>query len=179
MNQLRNWRMPERYDKMPFGFLRKAGACYYRKDVIDAWLEEHGSITAEYVPASFDKKIPLNDVLAHDPEKQKQLELLSKITTRNAFTSMATWFIEQSGYENGLRAVHDWGRELVALERGVSEWKTIGRPNNELKASDPDAFWKIWVYGVRKGYATVNNLELSDEEIMSVPVGDVPPLKTD
>jgi hypothetical protein len=64
------------------------------------------------------------------------------------------------------------------LERGIADWKTIARPNNELKASDPEAFWKIWTYGVRKGFATVNSLDVTNEDIISIPVGDVPPLKT-
>lgn len=164
---------------MPFGFLRKGASCYYRKDVIEAWLFENGVIEAEYVPADFDKVIPLNDVLVNDPAKQKNLAQLAKITTRNSWTSMATWFIEQSGFDNGTSAVHDWGRQMLAKERSIPEWNDISRPNNDLKASDPDAFWKIWTYGIRKGYAEVNGMDITDEDIMFLPVGDIPPLKTD
>ena len=178
MNQLRNWRLPSRQDSMPFGYLKIGGSVKYRKAVVDAWLEKNGAIVPEYVQGELDKQVPLNDVLASNPAKRDGLAKLAKITTRNSWTSMATWLIEQSGIDNGTKVIHDEGKRLLALERGV-DVSEFGTPNANLKSNDPDAFWKIWTYGVRKGFAQVNSLDVTDEEIMSLPVGDIPPLKTD
>ena len=178
MNQLRNWRLPSRQDSMPFGYLKIGGSVKYRKAVVDAWLEKNGAIVPEYVQGELDKQVPLNDVLANNPAKRDGLAKLAKMTTRNSWTSMATWLIEQSGIDNGTKVIHDEGKRLLALERGV-DVSEFGTPNANLKSNDPDAFWKIWTYGVRKGFAMVNSLDVTDEEIMSLPVGDIPPLKTD
>lgn len=178
MNQLRNWRLPSRQDSMPFGYLKIGGSVKYRKAVVDAWLEKNGAIVPEYVQGELDKQVPLNDVLASNPAKRDGLAKLAKITTRNSWTSMATWLIEQSGIDNGTKVIHEEGKRLLALERGV-DVSEFGTPNANLKSNDPDAFWKIWTYGVRKGFAMVNSLDVTDEEIMSLPVGDIPPLKTD
>ena len=178
MNQLRNWRLPSRQDTMPFGYLKIGGGVRYRKAVIEAWLEKNGAVVPEYVQAEIDKQIPLNDVLANNPALREGLAKLAKITTRNSWTSMATWLIEQSGIDNGTKVIHDEGRRILAIERECDA-KDFGIPNAEMKSTDPEAFWKIWTYGVRKGFAMVISLDVTDEDIMRLPVGDIPPLKTD
>jgi len=178
LNQLRNYRMPDRQSKMPFGFLRVGGTTLYRKAVIEAWLEENGSITPEYFQADIDKKVPLNQILAIDPEKRKALDRLKAITTENSFDSMATWAIERSGIQNGTGFIHDEGRRLLALERGIEDWKSIARPAITMKETDQEGFWKIWTYGVRRVFVVTNQLDVTDEELIRIPIGDVPPLKT-
>ncbi len=80
--------------------------------------------------------------------------------------------------DNGTKIIHDEGRRLLAIERGLSNWNELPIPTVKLKATDLEAFWKIWTYGVRRVMAIVNNFDVTDEEIISIPVGDVPPLKT-
>lgn len=178
LNQLRNYRMPERQPKMPFGFLRVGGTTLYRKAVIEAWLEQNGSITPEYFQADIDKKVPLNQVLAIDADKRKALDRLKTITTENSFDSMATWAIERSGIPNGTGFIHDEGRRLLALERGIEDWKSIPRPAITMKETDQEGFWKIWTYGVRRVFVVTNQLDVTDEELIRIPIGDVPPIKT-
>lgn len=177
MNQLRNYRLPERQAKMPFGFIRVGGTTYYRKAVIEAWLEKNGVVTPEYVQADIDKEIPLNNVLAGDPAKRAILDKLKAINTENSFSSMATWVIEKSGISNGTSLIHNEGRRLLAIERGIEDWQTLPRPAVTMKETDQEGFWKIWTYGVRKAYAQANQLDVTDEEIIKIPVGDVPPLR--
>lgn len=178
MNQLRNYRMPNRLEKAPFPFVRIGGTTLYRKADIELWLQDNeGTIRVEYVTAEGQKTAPL----ANTPEVQdKRLAFaqLGRITTANSFDSMATWAIEQSGLDNGTQIIHDEGRRLLALERGLSDWKTLPIPTIKLKATDLEAFWKIWTYGVRKVMAMVNSFDVTDQDIISIPVGDVPPLKT-
>lgn len=59
MNQLRNWRTEHRRHLGPFGFLSIGGTSYYRKVVVEAWLQENGPQYAVYHPTEFDKKFPL------------------------------------------------------------------------------------------------------------------------
>jgi hypothetical protein len=178
MNQLRNFRLPERQHKMPFGFLRIGGTALYRKAVIEAWLQENGAITPEYVQAEIDKKVPLNNLQAVDNERRAILARVATITTENSFTSMATWAVEQSGLQNGTAFIHDEGRRLLAIERGLPEWKELPIATITLRESDQEAFWKIWTYGVRRAFVVANQLDVTDEEVMKIPVGDIPPMKT-
>lgn len=175
MNQLRNQR--QRPETSPFPFVRLGGTSLYRKDDIMVWVEANGGYEAQYVVADHHKPTPLS-ASAGNAEKTEALSKIAKITTRNSWTSMATWLIEQSGISNGTKFIHDEGKRLLAIERDcdASDFST---PNAEMKSADPDAFWKIWTYGVRKGFAQTNSLDVTDEEIMRLPVGDVPPLKTD
>ena len=49
--------------------------------------------------------------------------------------------------------------------------------NGDLELRDLEGYWKIWTYGVRKAFAIANQMDVTDEDIMSIPIGDVPPLK--
>lgn len=178
MNQLRNFRLPERQDKSPFPFIRIGGTSLYRRSDIELWLQQNGgSVQTQYVVFPHHITTPLNNDLSVQG-KRNEFAQLGRITTETAWTSMATWAVEQSGMFNATQFIHDRGRQMLAKERGIEDWKTIGTPNMDMKSSDQDAFWKIWVYGVRAVMVKVNQFDLTDEDIMSVPVGDVPPLKT-
>lgn len=59
MNQLRNWRIPARRNLAPFGFMSIGASPYYRKVVVEGWLEIHGGQKAEYFPTEFDKNYPV------------------------------------------------------------------------------------------------------------------------
>lgn len=177
LNQLRNYRLPERQHKMPFGFIRIGGTALYRKAVIDTWLEENGVAQPEYIQADIDKKVPLNNVLAMDSEKRSILNRLKTITTENATGSMGDRVTGSNGLPNAMLVIQNEGRRMLGIERGVEDFKSFGIPNNDMKAKDPEGYWKIMTWGVRKAYALSGNLEVTDEDIMSIPIGDVPPLK--
>ena len=174
LNQLRNQR--QRPDTSPFPFIRLGGTSFYRKADIDSWIDANGGLEIQYVVSDHHKPAPL-EMTEDNQLKREHLSKLAKITTANAWTSMATWLIEQSGIENGTKFIHDEGKRLLAVERKCDA-SDFGTPNAEMKSNDPDAFWKIWTYGVRKGFAQVNSLEVSDTDIIKIPVGDVPPMKT-
>lgn len=55
MNQMRNWRLPSRLDRAPFGFLSIGKAPYYSKVVVDSWLDIHGGQTPTYHASAFDR----------------------------------------------------------------------------------------------------------------------------
>lgn len=174
LNQLRNQR--QRPETSPFPFVRLGGTSLYRKADINAWIEQNGGVDVQYVVQPHHKPAPL-EVTEASAEKRETLNKIKAITTENSFTSMATWVIEKSGISNGTGLIHDEGRRLLALERGIEDWKTLPRPAVTMKETDQEGFWKIWTYGVRKAYAQANQLDVTDEEIIKIPVGDVPPLR--
>ena len=175
MNQLRNQR--QKPETSPFPFVRIGGTSLYRKADIEAWLEDNGGLEASYVVLPHHKSSPL-ELVDSDPAKQAAISRLKGITTENSFDSMATWAIERSGLPNGTAFIHDEGRRLLAIERGVEDWQTLPRPAITLKETDQEGFWKIWTYGVRRAFVVANQLDITDEEIMRIPIGDVPPIKT-
>lgn len=175
MNQLRNHR--QKPETSPLPFVRLGGTSLYRKADVNAWIEDNGGFEAQYIALPHHKTTPL-EIAADNQAKRDAIGRLATITTANSFDSMATWAIEQSGLDNGTQIIHDEGRRLLALERGLSEWKDLPIPTIKLKATDLDAFWKIWTYGVRRVMTMVNAFDVTDEDIIAIPVGDVPPLKT-
>lgn len=175
MNQLRNHR--QKPETSPLPFVRLGGTSLYRKADVNAWIEDNGGFEAQYIALPHHKTTPL-EIASDNQAKRDAIGRLATITTANSFDSMATWAIEQSGLDNGTQIIHDEGRRLLALERGLSKWKDLPIPTIKLKATDLDAFWKIWTYGVRKVMAMVNSFDVTDQDIISIPVGDVPPLKT-
>lgn len=174
MNQLRNQR--QKPETSPFPFVRIGGTSLYRKSDINAWVEQNGGLEASYVVLPHHKATPL-EISDTSVEKQNALSKLKNITTENSWTSMATWVTDHSGLPKPTMFIHNEGRRLLGLERGVDP-ETFGTPNPELKAKDQEAYWKIWTYGVRKAFAVANQLDVTDEEIIRIPIGDVPPLKT-
>ena len=62
MNQLRNWRLPNRHDLAPFGSIQIGGTSYYREVVVQDWIDEHGNQQGVYVQTARDKKFPIGEV---------------------------------------------------------------------------------------------------------------------
>lgn len=174
LNQLRNQR--QRPERSPFPFIRLGGTSLYRRADIDSWIGENGGLDVQYVVQPHHKPAPL-EVTEASEGKRQALAKLSAITTENSFSSMATWVIEKSGISNGTSLIHNEGRRLLAIERGIEDWQSLPRPAVTMKETDQEGFWKIWTYGVRKAYAQANQLDVTDEEIIKIPVGDVPPLR--
>jgi len=174
LNQLRNQR--QRPERSPFPFVRLGGTSLYRKADVMTWIDNNGGLDVQYVVQPHHTPAPL-EVTELNEEKRNTLAKLKAITTENSFSSMATWAIEQSGIANATSLIHDNGRRLLAIERGIEDWKSLPRPAVTMKETDQEGFWKIWTYGVRFAYAQANQLDVTDEDIIRIPVGDIPPLR--
>lgn len=172
--QLRNFR--QRPETSPFPFLKHGGTCRYREADIKAWLTKHGGLVMEYVVPPHVEPEPLTNP-TFDHARKRYFDILAGITTNNAWGSKATWLLEQSGLQNPYRQVEAWAEQLWALYTGKPSaengWKMLAK----AKTEDPEMYWKATVFGVRKGYAEINKWDVTDQEIIEIPVGDVPPLK--
>lgn len=61
MNQLRNWRIPARLHLAPFGYVAIGATAYYRKVVVEAYVEEMGFSHDAYRTTPLDLKFPLEN----------------------------------------------------------------------------------------------------------------------
>lgn len=178
INQLRNWRQRQS-ENMPFGFIRQGGTSFYRKVVVDAWLEENDGGIAEYVMGDLDKRFPIERELADNREKVEALKQIAQITTANAYMKWYQWYCDSSGldFSTASNKVEKWQKEFWSIHTGLPI-EQIGKfPSRKQRGEQPEFYWLGWTWAMRRAYAEVYNLDVSDEEIMSLPAGEVPPLK--
>jgi hypothetical protein len=177
MNQLRNHRT--RPEISPFPFVRQGGTSWYRKDDIEIWLEENGSVQYQYIKVPNAKAAPLRNSNI-DAERKGHLEEIVKITTRNAWTKWYTWFTDHSGWKDPYGDTRKWQVELYKQATGEDLEELYPRGEfYKMRMSDPQRFWPSITYAMRKAVAEVRGYEISNEEIIAAPVGEVPPSKTD
>ena len=177
-NQLRNWRQRQG-ETMPFGFIRQGGTSFYRKVVIDTWLEENDGGIAEYVMSDLDKRFPIERELATDRDKVENLKKLAGITTANAYMKWYQWYCDSSGidFTTASNKVEEWQKHYWALHTGLPLDQIPKFPLRKQRGEQPEYYWLGWTWAMRRAYADVYGFDVSDEEIMSLPAGEVPPLK--
>ena len=177
MNQLRNHRT--RPEISPFPFVRQGGTSWYRKDDIALWLEENGSVEYQYIRVPNAKSAPLRNSNI-DAERKGHLEEIVKITTRNAWTKWYTWFTDHSGWKDAYGDTRKWQVELYKQATGEDLEELYPRGEfYKMRMNDPQRFWPSITYAMRRAVAEVRGYEITDEEIIAAPVGEVPPSKTD
>jgi hypothetical protein len=177
MNQLRNHRT--RPEISPFPFVRQGGTSWYRKDDIVLWLEDNGSVEYQYIRVPNAKSAPLRNTTI-DAERKGHLDELTKITTRNAWSKWYTWFTESAGWKDPYGDTRKWQNELWKLSTG-EELDTIYPKSafHKMRTDDPQRYWPSFTYAMRKAVAQVRGYDITDEEIIEIPVGEVPPSKLD
>lgn len=174
LNQLRNWRLPARLEKAPFGYVAIGTAPYYRKASVQLWLDNNLNNNVRYVPAGTDKEVPLGVASEGDFEKRKAIGELGQITSETAY---GVWY-------SPIKARNPMEFDKALRERGLY-WrsKITGVPVDELtpivspqRLSQPD-----WYFGaipvLRELYASQQGYDLTEDEILSAPLGQIPPLK--
>ena len=175
LNQLRNDRQKDKPLLLPF--VRQGGSSWYRKDDVDLLLESHGGADWEYVG---DAKAPLRNELATG-EHKAILDKLADVTTANAWSKWYGWFVESSGWKGDVyKDVWGWMVDLYKAQSGedLLDLGYVGHLSfGKLRLEDPARFWVAITFAMRRAVAEVNGWDVSDEEILLAPVGDVPPLK--
>lgn len=179
LNQLRN----QRQRKTGLAYVRQGGTSWYRKDDVDVWIESNGGASWEYVVPDGSASAPLENPAATGEHKE-HLDKLAKITTANAFKRWYTWILEEAGlsYTDGynlalanLKKFHTLrtGEDLEVL---FPDTAVKGPTNiNMMRTYDPIRYWPSITHAMRACLAHVYGWNVSDEEIMAAPVGEVPP----
>jgi hypothetical protein len=177
MNQLRNQR--QRPETSVFSFVKQGGTSWYRKDDIDLWLEENGTIEYQYIRVPNAKTAPLHNA-SRDLEHKASLDELTKITTRNAWTKWYTWFTDASGWKDAYGDTRKWQVELYKEATGEDlEELYPGPAFYKMRNDDPLRFWPSITFAMRKAVSEVRGYNATNEEILAAPVGEVPPSKLD
>lgn len=177
MNQLRNHR--QRPETSPLKFVRQGGTSWYRKSDVDAYIEIHGGTEWEYLGGDQSIGTPLVNEAAVG-EHKKHLDEIIKITTRNSWTKWYTWFTDHSGWPDPYGDTRKWQVELHKLATGEDLEQLY--PKGEfykMRTQDIARFWPSLTWAMRKAVAQVRGYEITDEEIIAAPVGEVPPSKMD
>lgn len=179
MNQLRNWRIPARHDKAPFGFLQFGAAPYYRKVVIDAWLERNGGgQPVKVVSLGIDDEFPIERDKEENITKRKHLLALSAITTANQFYRWGSTLgdILQENYGNG---IYEHSRRLYGMWKGLSpeEAESLTHIPRGRMTTNLEQYYVGSTLATRRLWANTQGWDVTDAEIVAIPIGDIPPIK--
>ena len=176
--QLRNWRIPSRRDKAPFGFIQIGLAPYYRKVVVDAWLERNGGSNIKFIPAGIDSEFPVDATLEADTERRKHLAQLATITTANQYLRWAQTIsdILKENYAPGLRNNQ---RRLYAMWKGLTpeQAEQLSHLPRGKMTENLEQYYIGSTLAHRRMWADIQGWEITDQEIIALPCGDVPPIK--
>lgn len=175
MNQLRNWRLPARQDKAPFGFVQIGLSPHYRKVVIMAWLEKNGGSNRKYVPVGLDHDFPLNANLEVDVKKREQLAALADINTSTMWLRWFTRISESLRTEFSPKFKREQKR-LYSIYSGMPEAEV---PNLVYgnRFENFELYYVSSVLALRSLWAEINEWSVSDQELIDLPIGDTPPAK--
>lgn len=173
MNQLRNWRLPSRLDKAPFGFVSVGVAPYYRKASVQLWLDKNAGSNVRYTPAGTDLDVPVSDGFEGDVEKVNALKRVALITTENVKSWQDYLFgVDQQRTMDSSNVVKNrFLSELLGFEVGFSNSVSA-----DQRFSEP-AWFEAMVKALRLQVNEMYSLGLSEDEVLSVPVGQVPPVR--
>lgn len=170
MNQLRNWRVPARRDLAPFGFIAYGNTPWYRKDVIQDFLDEQGPQQGVYFMTERDKKFPIAVTEARSIAETTGLSALKKITSANVHA-----WIERNLDARGLSWVKTWEAAWADVE------DTLGVPNNFVIPQnrwDHPEWWAIAVHTARKCINDEQDLGFDLAKIIEISTESAPDKET-
>jgi hypothetical protein len=172
-NQLRNWRMDSRAHLAPFGSIQIGRTSFYRQVVVQDWIDENGRQDGTYRMTDRDKKFPLNTAVEGDIKKRDALSRVQAVTPEN----VKSWQDYLFGVNQQLTAHYsnivknEFLSELLGREVNLSN-----SVSSEKRFSEPVWFEAV-VPALRLQLNEMYGLGLTREEVLSVPVGQVPPVK--
>ena len=173
VNQLRNWRGEERLHLAPFGFVSIGAKPYYRKIVVEAWVDENGGAKRVFKSAGMDEKFPVDAVLELDEDKRKNLLELASITTANQWLKWTPFF----GRVSPKTWVDDVNQLQPELYSKYAGWDVSGYVPYGKRGENPEQWFVGNVLAFRRMLCNLRGWDISDDELFALPVGDVPPLK--
>lgn len=181
LNQLRNMRRSPKPGSLPF--LNAGTTSWYREDDVRNWIEDNGTMQAEYIVPEGATPAPL----IGSPENRAKRDVLAKIaniTTKNSWSKWYQWLLEDSGlgYEKAFYRIEELQKEF---HKKINDGEDLDalfpemRDFSLMRKNDPHRFWPAFTYAIRRVMAEVGDWDVSDEEIIAPPIGDVPPTKMD
>lgn len=178
--QIRNWRKPEFAHLAKFDEYQGLGnKVWYRLADVEEYLAQSGVLLGGSGLKRVEKPNAVRSSVVNEfmsDAKRKQLVELGDITTSTMWLRWSNRLSEALGVAYP-QLVRDNQARLFALWRGVDvsevePFVPVGR-----KHEYPEQFFVGNTLAFRRMLADTKGWELSDAELLSVPVGDVPPTK--
>lgn len=176
---MRNWRKPELAHLAKFRGYQIVGTrdVMYRKADVSLWVQQNGFLGNNTTFAPLDApnaiEAPFNNV-EQDEAKTQLLYEVSQIVSDNAYF---VWYANLWNI-NGEKFDSLWKPLMMkyrSLASGLPESELVHIPTSH-RLSQPEWFTGA-VPALREIYALFNGFELTEEEILSTPIGTVPPMK--
>ena len=162
MNQLRNWRNDSRAHLAPFGSIQLGGTSYYRRVVVQDYLEEQGVQSGNYRMTERDRKFPLSESALADIDKTNAIATLAKFTSEN----VCSWLESQIDKHTAFIS-KTWEPAWLSVR---ADYVT---KNNRW---DDVSWFPTAVLVLRTILNDQQGFGLSADELALIPVGNVPPL---
>ena len=175
-HQVRSWRKPEFQDKAVFEGLRdpNSSTVWYRLVDVEDWLEAHGKqsqMRAIPAPNAFRSSRVGTEI--EDYETRNKLSMLTAITPENVVAMREKLIRANREYVFG--AAYKYEKRFLIEEIGRAS-----TPDNpitvEQRFSEP-AWFTATVKSTRLIQNEIANLGFTEEEVLALPVGQVPPLR--
>lgn len=161
LNQLRNWRNDTRGHLAPFGSIQIGGTSYYRRIVVQAWIDRNGTQAGTYRMTDLDREFPLNEAVSTELGKIDAINTVSRITTENVMNWLETQL----------------DKNISFIDTWKATWAELGTDYiSKNDASVNYAWYPSAVQTQRLFVSNAQGLGLTVEDIKAIPVGAVPPL---
>ena len=179
MNQLRNMRQTPKETSIPF--IKAGSTSWYREDDVNLWVAKNGTLTGEYIVPEGAQTAPLVGSPG-DTDRREAMSKIANITTTNSWSKWYEWILEDSGqdYATAFYRIEELQIEFHKLANNGEDLRTLFPEIKDfslMRKNDPHRFWPAFTYAIRRMMADIAGDELTDEEIMSPPIGEVPPTK--
>lgn len=165
--------MPARLDKAPFGFVSIGVSPYYRKASVQKWLDDNTGTNVKYTPAGTDHDIPIETTYLGDAKRATALRLLGSITPENVLA------VRERLIAQNRELVYDFmtKRTKQFIVEEIGEYDPAERViTSNTRFAEP-VWFTASVKAMRLAQNELSGLGFTEQEVLALPVGDVPPLK--
>jgi hypothetical protein len=173
MNQLRNWRMPIRHDKAPFGFVSIGVSPHYRRVVVEAWLERNGGTNRKFTPLGIDAEFPINSTFEGDEKRRNAMNIIANVTPENVLSV----FERLSKQDRGTAMRYANAGKIRFIQEEMPDWEAYVTPITSDNRFQNPVWFTAMVKAMRLAQNEISGLGFSEEEVLALPVGDVPPVR--
>lgn len=179
MNQLRNQRQR---GNSPLPYVTDGITSWYRKADVVKYIETKGVLDRTYfVPEGFEPAPIEASPLTF--ERREDFTAMAKITTRNAWSKWTETLTQHGGMDinEAYKFLEDETVRLYELKHGENLREVHPGQSMDfwLRKNDPIRFWEGRTYATRSLARRLYEWNVTDEDIINTPIGEVPPTKLD